>query len=290
MLDILHDPDRTSARPDRTAELRRVADYDEVCRIIAFVPMQGRQRPSIEAIARRAGLSIADLHDLLHRWAGLDPDAFLQAITLDHAKSLLAASANALEAPRVENLSVSHTPRSRGSGPERAETAMAFGFHPSPFGETIIVAADGALTGLGFADDGDRDAALADMRRRWPWATFREDPAATGLLGARIFDSTGPQDGAPLRILLIGTDFERRVWEALLRIPCRRAVTYSDLALSLGNPKACRAVGAAVGRNPISFVVPCHRVLGRSGALTGYHWGTIRKRAMLGWEAGRATP
>jgi AraC family transcriptional regulator of adaptative response/methylated-DNA-[protein]-cysteine methyltransferase len=164
---------------------------------------------------------------------------------------------------------------------------MAFGFHPSPFGETIIVAANGALTGLGFVDDGDRDAALADMRRRWPWATYREDPAVTELLAARIFDSAGLQGGAPLRILLIGTDFERRVWEALLRIPCGCAVTYSDLALSLGNPKACRAVGAAVGRNPISFVVPCHRVLGRSGALTGYHWGTIRKRAMLGWEAGR---
>ena len=125
------------------------------------------------------------------------------------------------------------------------------------------------------------------MRRRWPKAAFVEDPAATAPLAARVFDPLAWRAERPLRIVLIGTDFEVRVWEALLAIPIGRATTYSGIAARLGKPSACRAVGAAVGKNPISFVVPCHRVLGRSGALTGYHWGLTRKQAILGWEAGR---
>ena len=125
------------------------------------------------------------------------------------------------------------------------------------------------------------------MQRRWPHATYVEDHARTAALARRIFDPRLWRADQPLRVVLIGTDFEVRVWETLLRIPMGRATTYSDIASKLGKPKAARAVGAAVGKNPISFVVPCHRVLGKSGALTGYHWGLTRKRAMLGWEAGQ---
>jgi AraC family transcriptional regulator of adaptative response/methylated-DNA-[protein]-cysteine methyltransferase len=124
------------------------------------------------------------------------------------------------------------------------------------------------------------------MRRRWPKAAYIEDPGATEALAQRIFDPTRWQAEQPLRVVMIGTDFEVRVWQTLLRIPLGRATTYSDIANRIGRPTACRAVGAAVGKNPISFVVPCHRVLGRSGALTGYHWGITRKQAILGWEAG----
>jgi AraC family transcriptional regulator of adaptative response/methylated-DNA-[protein]-cysteine methyltransferase len=122
--------------------------------------------------------------------------------------------------------------------------------------------------------------------RRWPRAEYREAPETTAPLARRIFEPGQWQDGQPLRVVLIGTDFEVRVWQTLLRIPRGCATTYSSIAEKLGNPKASRAVGAAVGRTPISFVVPCHRVLGRSGALTGYHWGLTRKQAILGWEAG----
>jgi AraC family transcriptional regulator of adaptative response/methylated-DNA-[protein]-cysteine methyltransferase len=125
------------------------------------------------------------------------------------------------------------------------------------------------------------------MRRRWPGAAYVEDPGMTAPLAARIFDPERWRPDQPLRIVLIGTDFELRVWETLLAIPLGRATTYSDIATRIGRPKASRAVGAAVGKNPVSFVVPCHRVLGRSGALTGYHWGITRKQAILGWEAGR---
>jgi AraC family transcriptional regulator, regulatory protein of adaptative response / methylated-DNA-[protein]-cysteine methyltransferase len=144
------------------------------------------------------------------------------------------------------------------------------------------------VAGIAFSDPdkGGDEAALDDMRRRWPMAAYVEEEKGAAPHVARIFDPGAWNAGHPLRIVLIGTDFEIRVWEALLSIPVGQATTYSTIAGCLGVPKAARAVGAAVGRNPISFVVPCHRVVGKSGALTGYHWGLTRKRAMLGWEAG----
>ena len=142
------------------------------------------------------------------------------------------------------------------------------------------------MAGLALADAGKERAALRDMKARWPKAKYVEDFAATAPTARRIFDAALWQPDQPLRVVLIGTDFEVRVWEKLLAIPMGKLTTYSDLAARAGAPKAARAVGAAVGKNPISFVVPCHRVVGKSGDLTGYHWGISRKRAMLGWEAG----
>ncbi len=168
-----------------------------------------------------------------------------------------------------------------------AGMTLAYGFHPSPFGTAIVIASGRGLAGLAFADAGDEQAALADMQRRWPRATYVEDRAGTAGLAQRIFDPKLWRPDQPLRVVMIGTDFEVRVWETLLKIPMGRAVSYSDIAASIKSPKASRAVGAAIGKNPISFVVPCHRALGKSGKLTGYHWGITRKQAMLGWEAGQ---
>jgi AraC family transcriptional regulator of adaptative response/methylated-DNA-[protein]-cysteine methyltransferase len=126
------------------------------------------------------------------------------------------------------------------------------------------------------------------MTCRWPNAQYVEDLQATMPYASRIFEPSKWSSEQPLRVVLIGTDFQVRVWESLLKIPMGRAVTYSDIAKDIGQPTAMRAVGAAVGRNPVSFVVPCHRALGKNGDLTGYHWGLTRKRAMLGWEAGKA--
>jgi AraC family transcriptional regulator of adaptative response/methylated-DNA-[protein]-cysteine methyltransferase len=272
------------------------ADYERVRRIIAFISERWREQPSLEAIADHVGLSTTHVHHLFRRWSGLSPKAFLQAITLDNAKTLLASSASVLDATyevglsgpaRLHDLFVTHeamTPGDYKAG--GAGLTMRFGFHPSPFGEAILVATERGLAGLGFVDDGDRQAALADMKRRWPRAEYVEDNAATDPLAGRIFRSGPWQEEQPLRVVLIGTDFEVRVWQTLLKIPRGRATTYSDIASHIGKPSACRAVGAAVGKNPVSFVVPCHRVLGRSGALTGYHWGLTRKQAILGWEAG----
>ena len=192
---------------------------------------------------------------------------------------------------RLHDLFVVHEAMSPGEFRRGGEgLQMRFGFHASPFGEALAIIAPRGLAGLGFVDEGGQAAALDDMRRRWPRASFVEDQAAAAPYVARAFDPAEWRADRPLRVVMIGSDFEVRVWETLLRIPLGRAATYADVARSVGSPKAARAVGAAVGRNPISFVVPCHRVIGSGGALTGYHWGLTRKRALLGWEAGRTAP
>ena len=273
------------------------ADYDVVRRAIGHIRGHWREQPEIEAIAEAAGVTPTELHHLFRRWAGLTPKAFLQALTLDGARQLLRDSASVLDATyevglsgpgRLHDLFVTHEAMSPGEWKTGGEgLTIRFGFHPSPFGSALVMATERGLAGLAFADPGEERAALADMKARWPRAAYVEDSARTAIVAKRIFDQSQWQPSQPLRVVLIGTDWEVRVWEALMQIPMGRLVTYSDIAGKVRSPAAARAVGAAVGKNPVSFVVPCHRVVGKSGELTGYHWGITRKRAMLGWEAGQ---
>jgi AraC family transcriptional regulator, regulatory protein of adaptative response / methylated-DNA-[protein]-cysteine methyltransferase len=273
-------------------------DYVVVRRAVAFISERWRAQPEVEAIAHACSVTSDELHHLFRRWAGLTPKEFIAALTLDHARKLLRDSASVLDAAyevglsgpgRLHDLFVTHEAMSPGEWKAGGEGLwLAYGFHPSPFGSALVIATDRGLAGLAFADPGEEMAALDDMRRRWPRAQFREDAARTAPLANRIFDPGLWQRDRPLRVVMIGTDFEVRVWETLLKIPIGLATTYSDIATKIRAPKAARAVGAAVGKNPISFVVPCHRVIGKHGDLTGYHWGLTRKRAMLGWEAGKA--
>jgi AraC family transcriptional regulator of adaptative response/methylated-DNA-[protein]-cysteine methyltransferase len=287
--------DRRLAKPG--SENATLRDYDSVRRAIAFISEHWRAQPTIEAMADAASVTPDELHQLFRRWAGLTPKAFMQALTLDHAKGLLRDSASVLDAAldsglsgpgRLHDLFVTHEAMSPGEWKNGgAGMTLRFGFHPSPFGTAVVIASGRGLAGLAFADHGEEQSALADMQRRWPRATYLEDRAGTAALAQRIFDTKLWRADQPLRVVLIGTDFEVRVWETLLKIPMGRAVCYSDIATKIKSPKASRAVGAAVGKNPVSFVVPCHRALGKGGALTGYHWGITRKQAMLGWEAGQ---
>ena len=279
---------------DRPAGAATSADYVTVTRVIEFISAHRREQPSNEEIVDRLGLSRSHFEHVFKRWAGLAPKAFLEAISIERARELLRGSASALDAAhevglsgssRQHDLFVAHERLRRGDD-RRDGLILAYGFHPSPFGEAIVVAAPRGMAGLGFVD-GDRKKALADMARRWPSARLVEDDRATAPYASRAFDPSLWRPDAPLKVIMIGADFETRVWETLLGVPMGRATSYSDIARAIGRPKAARAVGAAVGRNPISFVVPCHRVLGRSGALTGYHWGLARKQAIIGWEAGR---
>jgi AraC family transcriptional regulator of adaptative response/methylated-DNA-[protein]-cysteine methyltransferase len=274
------------------------ADYDVVRRAIAHIRGNWRSQPEIDTIANAAGVSATDLHHLFRRWCGLTPKAFLQALTLSHARDLLRASASVLDTAyevglsgpgRLHDLFVTHEAMSPGEWKAGGEgLTISYGFHPSPFGTAIVMNTPRGLAGLALADAGKERAALRDMRSRWPKARYVEDFAATAATARRIFDSTLWRPEQPLRVVLIGTDFEVRVWEKLLTIPMGMLDTYSGVAAKVGEPKAARAVGAAVGKNPICFVVPCHRVVGKNGDITGYHWGLTRKRAMLGWEAGMA--
>jgi AraC family transcriptional regulator of adaptative response/methylated-DNA-[protein]-cysteine methyltransferase len=227
----------------------------------------------------------------------LSPKAFLQAVTLDHARRLLDDGLPLLDAAlevgmsgpgRLHDLFVTHEAMSPGDYKGRGSgLAISYGYHVSPFGIALVMVTERGLAGLAFADSGKENDAFEDMVSRWPNARFVEDLAATAPYAARIFDPGRWRSDEPLRIVMIGTDFQIRVWQALLHIPMGRAKTYSGIAAEIGSPKASRAVGAAIGANPLSFVVPCHRALGKSGALTGYHWGLTRKRAILGWEAGQ---
>jgi len=276
----------------------REDDYTVVRGAVAFISEHWRSQPDIEAIAHACGVTPDELHHLFRRWACLTPKEFMAAITLDHARKLLRDRASVLDAAyavglsgpgRLHDLFVTHEAMSPGEWKAGGEgLTLTYGFHSSPFGDALLVATERGLAGLAFADPDEKVRALDDMKRRWPRAQFRENAAHTSGLARRIFDPKLWKQDRPLRVVMIGTDFEVRVWEALLKIPMGRVTTYSDIATKIHAPTAARAVGAAVGKNPIAFVVPCHRVLGKSGDLTGYHWGLTRKRAMLGWEAGRA--
>lgn len=270
-------------------------DYAKVQDILYFLSQNWRDQPSLAILADRSKMSAEAVSQLFQRFAGLTPKAFLQALTLDHARTMLRDRASILETAlevglsgpgRLHDLFVNHEGMSPGAFKRRGEgLTIAYGYHPSPFGVALVMVTSAGLCGLAFADQGEENQAYVDMASRWPYAQYTEDSAQTAPYAAQAFAAQSLN--APLRITMIGTDFEISVWETLLHIPAGKALTYGDIAKHIGKPKAARAVGAAVGKNPIAFVVPCHRVIGKSGSLTGYHWGLTRKRAILGWEAGK---
>jgi AraC family transcriptional regulator, regulatory protein of adaptative response / methylated-DNA-[protein]-cysteine methyltransferase len=281
------------------ASPQSASDYATVREAIRYLSQRWTDQPALDDLATHLGLSATHIQKLFKRWCGLSPKEFVQAITLDHARHMLTGSASVLDTAhevglsgggRLHDLFVTHEAMTPGDVKRRGEGLdIAYGFHATPFGDAVVLATARGVAGLAFVNDDagqSRPEALADMTRRWPAASFIEAPTATQPHAAGIFNRESWTREQPVRLVLIGTDFEVRVWESLLRIPMGRAVTYADIARHLGRPSASRAVGSAVGRNPISFVVPCHRVLRGDGNLGGYHWGLTRKRALIGWETG----
>lgn len=270
-------------------------DYAIVCSAIEYLSENAKDQPDLDALAKAMGQDPFALQKLFKRWAGISPKSFLQALTLDHAKNMLRDASTVLETSlevglsgpsRLHDLFVTHEAMSPGTYKARgAGVSIFWAFHPCPFGLALVMVTEHGLAGLAFCDEGEEVASFEDMERRWPNADFVQDSIKTAPYMARIFNREEWQPDQPLRIVFIGTDFEVRVWETLLKIPFGKATTYGDIALHLDKPKgAARAVGTAVGKNPLSFVVPCHRVLGATGKLCGYHWGLTRKQAILGWE------
>lgn len=267
--------------------------YRQVAKAIAFLDKHAEAQPSLADLSEHLSLSPSHAQRLFRRWAGISPKQFVRAVTYRRARDFLQNQMSVLDAAhhvglsgpsRLHDLSIRFealTPGEIARG--GAGTVLSYGFHPSPFGLALFVVTERGLSALGFADESkaSRQAALADMKARWPAAQFVANAAATALYADKIFKAKrGKLILAPL-----GTEFQIQVWQALLRIAPGRVITYSGLADHVNVPRAVRAVASAVGRNPISYIIPCHRVLRKSGALGGYHWGLMRKKAMLTFES-----
>ncbi len=267
--------------------------YQLMRRAIDLIDSAGGREMTLEDIAREMHMSPAHFQRIFSRWAGVSPKRYQQWLALDHAKSLLANRHTTLETADAVGLSGSGrlhdlfvrweamSPGDYAKGGEGLE--ILWGWFESPFGPALIMGTERGICGIGFAAETGAEETMADMLSRWPKATFIEDPTALKPLSDEAF----PQDGSDAhpRLFLIGAPFQIKVWEALMQIPTGHVTTYSDIARAIGHPKAVRAVGTAVGRNPISWLIPCHRALRKSGGLGGYHWGLPVKRAMLAWEA-----
>lgn len=272
------------------------ADYALVADAIGYLQAHYRAQPGLDELAAQLHVSPFHLQRVFKRWAGISPKRFVQYLTVAHAKQALASSTPLLEASlesglsgpgRLHDLFVSveaMTPGEYKSG--GAGLTIRYGLHATPFGAALLAVTERGVCGLAFVD-GDSTRALDDLRRNWPAAHLIEDPAATAPFHARIFarDGANAESAGPIPLLLKGTNFQIRVWEALLRLAQGELTTYGDLAAALGEPTAARAVGAAVGANAIAYLIPCHRVIRKSGVVEGYRWGSTRKRAILGWEA-----
>ncbi len=267
--------------------------YKLMRRAIDRIDAEDGRDLSLEEIAAEMNMSPAHFQRVFSRWAGISPKRFQQFLRLDHARALLAERHTTLETADAVGLSGSgrlHDLFVRWEAMSPGEYArggagleILWGWFESPFGPALIMGTEKGICGIGFAAESDPEATMADLISRWPKARFVEDPMGLAPFAEAAFPSERQAPDAPL--FLIGAPFQIKVWEALLTIPTGYVTTYSDIARVIGNPKAVRAVGTAVGRNPISWLIPCHRALRKSGGLGGYHWGLPVKRAMLAWEA-----
>ncbi len=266
-------------------------DYQRIEQAIQYLEKNYQYQPELREIAESIGLSEYHFQRLFTRWVGISPKRFLQFLTKEGAKDLLRRSSvlNAtysvgLSSPgRLHDLFVTTeavTPgeyKARGAG-----LTIRYGFHPTPFGECLLGVTERGICHLGFVQ-GSPETALANLKSDWKDAGLLEDAAGTGPLIAPIF-SLGLSP-APVALFLSGSNFQLKVWEALLRVPQGSVTTYEQIAAQIGQPKAARAVGTAVGHNPVAVLIPCHRVIRKMGEFGNYRYGPARKKAILGWEA-----
>ncbi|WP_420430247.1 methylated-DNA--[protein]-cysteine S-methyltransferase [Hyphobacterium sp.] len=268
-------------------------DYDRISEALGYLGDNWRDHPDLDAAARAVGLSPHHFQRVFSRWVGVSPKKYVGALAHSAARDALADGANVLDASfeaglsgpgRLHDLFIAHeqvTPgqaRNRGAG-----LAFRWGAAPTPFGTGVFLVAPRGLSALAFAEL-DIETAFSDLQSRYPAARFERDDKLANHWSLRIFRG----DDQPIPLALYGTPWQRQIWRALLSIPPGQTASYRDVAASVCLPKAARAVGAAVGANPVSWLIPCHRVLASDGRLTGYHWGVSRKRAMLAYEAASA--
>ncbi len=274
-------------------------DRERMAGILRFLDERHREQPSLDDLAKVAGLSGSRLHRLFVEWVGITPKDFLQCLTLQHARSLLCDGSSVLDAAldsglsgpgRLHDLCVTldaATPGEVKSGGVGLD--IVWGFGPTPFGDCLLAEVERGVCHLAFVDPNGRDQAAGKLFAEWPKAAFRRDDERAGATLGKVFETRPRAGSGPrnLRAWVKGTEFQIRVWRALLEIPRGRLASYGRLAEAIGSPSAARAVGTAVGSNPLAVLIPCHRVIRETGALGGYRWGGGRKRALIAWETGK---
>jgi len=271
-------------------------NYERVAQAIEYLSRNFREQPDLPEVAAQVYLSPEHFQRIFTEWAGVSPKKFTQYLTIDYLRSRIhqfdsvqeAADAVGFSAQsRVYDLFVNIegvTPdefRRRGKGAH-----IRYGFHPTPFGECFIAATERGICGLSFVNDASPQVELGRFEQKWAFAQVEADQDFTRKMAEAIFFTNRPQ-ASNLTLLLQGTRFQLKVWEALLKIPAGSVSTYEQIARSIGRPTAMRAVGTAIGSNPVGYLIPCHRVIRKAGQIGEYHWGETRKRAIIGWEMAR---
>ncbi|MFB2713484.1 bifunctional transcriptional activator/DNA repair enzyme AdaA [Aeromonas veronii] len=273
-----------------------MSDYARIADAIRFIASQVERQPTLDEIAAHVHLSPFHFQRLFSRWAGVTPKRYLQVLTLERAKALLQESRPLLEVADTLGLSSGSrlydhfvqleavTPgeyKQRGAG-----LVIDHGVHDTPFGQAFVALTQRGVCNFSFLDGQTPETPLAALAHSWPEARLQEAPSRTqGVINA-MFDGSKAPD-RPISLHVSGTNFQISVWRALLQIPPAKVVSYAQVASAIGNPKAARAVGLAVGANPVALMIPCHRVIQQNGKLGGYHWGETRKQAIHAWEAAR---
>lgn len=283
----------------KTVPLDQAAlDYQRIGKAIAYLQVNHLEQPGLETLARAVHMSEFHFQRIFSRWAGISPKRFLQFLTLEHAKRQLLEAKPVLDTTldsglsspgRLHDLFVSVEAVTPGEFKSRGEgIQISYGFHGSPFGTCLIGVTSRGICWLSFHENGSQRAALADLQSHWRGAQLVEGPSATAPVAKQIFSNLENDRKSSLSVLLMGTNFQLKVWQALLRIPQGDVTTYENIGQIIGAKNSARAIGSAVGDNRIAYLIPCHRVIRKSGMLGGYHWGEPRKRAMLAWEAARS--
>ena len=269
-------------------------DYYRIEKVIRYIDDHYQEQPGLEQLARQINLSEYHFQRLFRRWVGVSPKRFLQYITKEHAKALLEEKSGLLETTyrtglsspgRLHDLFVQCEAVTPGEYKRSGEgLTIRYGVHPSPFGRCLLAVTDRGICGMFFLPERGAGPVLGSWRERWKNADFHEDKAETGKLVERVFSRQKIARGNPLPIYLHGTNFQIKVWEALLKVPSGSVITYQDIAYQIGTPTAARAVGNAVANNSIPVIIPCHRVIRKSGVIGNYRYGSARKKALLGYE------
>lgn len=275
------------------------SDYQRIEEAISFLEKYATEQPTLDEVAEHIGLSPFHFQRLFKRWAGISPKRFLQFLTVENAKQLLRNSASVLDTSyevglsgpgRLHDLFVSVDAVTPGEFKFEGRTLeLRYSFRESPFGECLVAETPRGICHLGFVDGDDKGSALEALRNNWKEATIREDSQAGRKAVKQLFAPAQGTEQESIKVLLKGTNFQLKVWEALLRIPKGAVVSYGNIANAVGCPNAHRAVGTAVGQNPVAYLIPCHRVLRASGEIGGYRWGTARKRVLLATEGAAST-